>query len=298
MRRLILFLFLIPAICFGQNRADRDRTNPVVTDCAGYGFRGHWQPAAESYCAEALALFARMTTPPTTTRKDEINTLIVGLKTAGIWSKMDAMYVLAAADEQAALLNWVADTNNATAENSPSFVADSGFAGNGSTSFINTNYNPSTDGVHYEQNSASFGYLCLSDGVSNVVSNGVVVGGNYLYSLPYTDIYHRMCVNYNSYDGVKTAVTSAKHYAIGVRDATVLYLYLDGTQTALPAVSYAVPNGNVYMGGTNVGPALAEPNNYRYACCFLGSALDSTEAVALTTLLEAYMDAVGCGILP
>ncbi len=45
MRRLLIILLLIPVICFGQNRGERDRVNPVTSDCAGYGFRGHWETA-------------------------------------------------------------------------------------------------------------------------------------------------------------------------------------------------------------------------------------------------------------
>lgn len=138
MKRLLLFLCFLPVICFGQYRADRARTNPNVSDGNGYCFRGHTATAVSAYCPEALALFARMTTQPTDARKTVINTFITSLKTAGVWDKLDAMYVFAAANQQAALLNWIADTNNATAENSPAFTADEGIQGNGTNSYDNT----------------------------------------------------------------------------------------------------------------------------------------------------------------
>ena len=62
-----------------------------------------------SYEAEATALFARFSTDPGTTRKDAINTCIASLKTAGVWSKLDCLYVFAAHNETDAKLNWIQD---------------------------------------------------------------------------------------------------------------------------------------------------------------------------------------------
>ena len=54
------------------------------------------------FSPQALALFARMSTPPTGARKVAINRLYNDLISAGTLSKMDALYVFAAADSQAA----------------------------------------------------------------------------------------------------------------------------------------------------------------------------------------------------
>lgn len=94
--------------------------------------------------SETYALVARFTTPPTLARKAQIDTLIGSLKTAGVWSKLDAFYMLAAADAQSSLLNWVSTSYNLTAVNSPAFVADQGYTGDGSTSYLDTGFNPTT----------------------------------------------------------------------------------------------------------------------------------------------------------
>ena len=108
------------------------------------------------YTAQALALFAAMTTPPTTARKILINTAISSLLTAGIWNNLDVLYVLAAANAQASLLNWVAPTGFVAAGvNSPAFVADQGYTGNGSTSYVRSNFTLSTQAVKLTQNNAS-----------------------------------------------------------------------------------------------------------------------------------------------
>lgn len=99
-----------------------------------------------AYEPEALALFARMTTPPDARRKGLINTLIAGLKHAGVWSRLDAFYMLAAHTAQAACLNWVADAYNLTPVNNPAFEVDRGYTGNGLNAYLDTGFNPVTSG--------------------------------------------------------------------------------------------------------------------------------------------------------
>lgn len=94
--------------------------------------------------AEASALVARFTTPPTNARKLLIDNLVGSLKTAGVWTKLDALYMRAAADSQAARLNWVADQYNSTAFSSPVFTADRGYTPDGSASYVDSGFNPTT----------------------------------------------------------------------------------------------------------------------------------------------------------
>ena len=97
-----------------------------------------------SYSPEAMALFARMTTQPDATRKGHINALIVALKAAGIWSKLDALFLLAAHTAQAARLNIVQDAYNLVPVNSPTFTTDRGYVADGTTSKLTSTFNPSS----------------------------------------------------------------------------------------------------------------------------------------------------------
>lgn len=75
-------------------------------------------------------LFSYMAVQPTAARKVILNAFITTLKGAGIWQKLDLLYVLAAHDAQAARLNWIAPQANAlVATNSPVFTVDQGYAG-------------------------------------------------------------------------------------------------------------------------------------------------------------------------
>jgi hypothetical protein len=108
------------------------------------------------------------------------NQLVVDLKAGGIWSKLDTFGVFATdGDSDFALIDWIR-LSDYTAVNSPTFTTDEGFQGDGVSSYIDTNFNPSTSGVNYTLNDACFG------GVKNInVSNtdyflGCSVGGRNL----------------------------------------------------------------------------------------------------------------------
>jgi hypothetical protein len=83
------------------------------------------------------------------------NQLVLDLKAGGIWSKLDTFGVFATdGSSDFALIDWKR-LSQYTAVNSPTFTANQGFQGDGTSSYINTNFNPATQGVNFANNSAS-----------------------------------------------------------------------------------------------------------------------------------------------
>jgi hypothetical protein len=101
---------------------------------------------------------------PTFSQIIKQNNLVLSLKAGGIWNKLDVLYIFANdGGSDFATLNWKAPTlNQATLINTPTFTANEGFIGNGTSSYINTNYTPSTIGNNYQLNDCSFGYWAFS----------------------------------------------------------------------------------------------------------------------------------------
>lgn len=124
------------------------------------------------YAPASEAIFTEFTTPPSDTDKTNINNLVTTLKTEGIWDALDILYVLAAADSQAALVNWKnPGTKTLVVGGSPSFTAYRGFTGNGTNTYLETNWTPSAEGVNYTLNDASLWAWCLtSSGVNSRVA--------------------------------------------------------------------------------------------------------------------------------
>tara|TARA_Y100000004_G_scaffold39706_1_gene42785 strand:- start:266 stop:1114 length:849 start_codon:yes stop_codon:yes gene_type:complete len=100
--------------------------------------------------------------------------LIRELKVAGVWDKLDVFYVFATNNSALATLNWInPSAHRATLHSSPTFVVKKGFEGDGSSSYLSLNYNPSTPTApNYTQNSASIGVYTNGD-------NNVGDGANY-----------------------------------------------------------------------------------------------------------------------
>ena len=138
---------------------------------------GTHRRAFTDFDTDAQALFDRITTPPTNARKTIINDLIVGLKNDGNWAELDVLVLLAAADSQAALLDCKNLQDGAEAL-APAFVADRGYTSDGVTSYINTQFNPSTQGVQYTQNNASFGFYMRTDVSEGKTDMGLFSAGD------------------------------------------------------------------------------------------------------------------------
>lgn len=85
------------------------------------------------------------------------NALVVALKASGVWAELDILYLTATTgDSNFATLNWKDPLSyQLTLFNSPTFRSKFGFRGNGTTSYISTNWNPVTNGVQYTQDNAS-----------------------------------------------------------------------------------------------------------------------------------------------
>jgi hypothetical protein len=95
---------------------------------------------------------------PTDGVKLKQNTLLTSIKADGIWAKLDVFYVFAQdGGAEFATLNWKNPSANQStlSPTPPAFVTNGGFQGNGVDSYIDTNYNPATQGVQYTLNNAS-----------------------------------------------------------------------------------------------------------------------------------------------
>ncbi len=109
------------------------------------------------------------------------NQLVLDLKAGGVWSKLDTFAVFATnGNIDFALIDWIRLTQY-TAVNSPTFTSNEGFTGDGTSSYVDTNFNPSTSGVNYTLNNASryfFPHAFVStgriDGTTSTAVNSIV----------------------------------------------------------------------------------------------------------------------------
>jgi hypothetical protein len=126
----------------------------------GLGLRGA-SAGGGAFDADYQAVLNYATTQgytlPSAGQKTLQNQLVVDLKAGGIWSKLDTFGVFATdGDSDFALIDWIR-LSDYTAVNSPTFTTNQGFQGNGTSAYINSNFNILNDSVNMLNNDASLG---------------------------------------------------------------------------------------------------------------------------------------------
>jgi hypothetical protein len=154
----------------------------------GIGIGLQFNKSAGGFTAEYQAVISRATdlgyTLPSASVQAKQDTFLAELKTSGVWDKLDVFYCFAQdGSKEFATLNWKSPSaNQCTLVNSPTWTSNVGFKSDGATSYIDTNFNASTQGVQFTNNSAGefayqigalFGTLF---GTSGGAGDGLVIG--------------------------------------------------------------------------------------------------------------------------
>jgi len=240
--------------------------------------------------AETTALLARFTTPADSARAHAINEFIKALKAADAWDDIDVLHVMAAADSQAALLNWKSTSFTASLVNAPSFTADRGFTGDAATSYVDSGFTPSTAGGEATLNSFCFSIYVLNNVVGGGAS-GVSDGTNQTNINPRNGSGQR--IGRANQGGTTTGVASTDSRGlttINRSGAANLQLYLDGTQVATSTTaSTALPSAPIRYGSSGA----AAFNGFQHAIARIASSQSQAKETAFHNAAFAYLQAVG-----
>jgi hypothetical protein len=261
--------------------------------CAGGGFGGSLNSTEQTALYNALnayiasvRIFSAFTTPPSAARQTLIQNCVGSLITAGVWDKLDALYMLAAADSQAAKINWKnPGTYNCTEVNAPAFAADMGFTG-AVGKWVDTTLNPITSpSPKYTQNDAGMFAWALQDLLSGgIFSNGQsnlrvypkFTDGSYYVALQGPLINAPMADGRGLIAASRTTASSVSTYKNGV-------LIITGANT-----SQAIGNVPlVFLAGAS------DAYSGQIAAGGFGSQLSAAEHLAIYNALRAYLTGVG-----
>jgi hypothetical protein len=132
----------------------------------GGGFDADYQAVLDYATTQGYTL-------PSTGQQTLQNQLVVDLKTDGVWSKLDTFAVFATdGSSDFALIDWKR-LSDYIGVNSPTFTINQGFTGNGTSSYINTNFQP-INGTNYAQNSAHFMVYCYANDSASTYYGGAL----------------------------------------------------------------------------------------------------------------------------
>jgi hypothetical protein len=185
------------------------------------------------------------------------NQLVVDLKAGGIWSKLDTFGVFATdGDSDFALIDWIR-LSQYTAVNSPTFTTNQGFTGNGTSSYIDTNFNPSTSGVNYTLNDASRYFFPHAFGGTYRMEGTTATGVNTMI---------RGLVNSQRINSTTNTLLTAFDYTAVINPKSIhrtsstsvdLFNGIVGTTNTQTSTSIFNSNQFVLRSGSTYAPALA-----------------------------------------
>jgi hypothetical protein len=239
--------------------------------------------------ADAAALIARMSTAPTTTHRNAINRLVTGLKACGAWALMDALYVLAAQDEQAANLNWVSTSYGLTQTGTVAFTAYRGYTPNGTDGYLDTAFNPTTaSSPKFTQNSAHMSGWHLTNNI-NGAGNSYDLGNtnSRILKLATTSV----AIRANISSGNTTSGANMALHKLWNRSASNAFQYYASGAEATngTTASAALTNFNFSIGRTD---ATSFGVNQASIVHF-GSSMTAAQVAATYTASRAYMTEIG-----
>lgn len=249
---------------------------------------------------EAVALIARMTVTPNAGRQTLIDNLIKSLKSSGIWTKLDAFYVLAAADKQSAFLNWVQNNYNLTENNGgieATFTADQGYLPTGVSGWLNSTFNPTTAvSPKFVQDNASMFARSNSNSRSNgspIIGNGTGAGGAGANINPWNSSLDNGSYGMNCGANVNAGAspgTTVGLFTCVRSDSANINMYKDTTVLGPTPQTSTAPTNSIFevCGATLVGNS-----GRQLSLAGWGSFLSSTDIANLSSATSTYLTTVG-----
>lgn len=306
MKRFILIFISLASLAQAQYRP----ANSNAIGSEGYnttknlGGEGLLSPSDNlpSYDPDAQAFFNR-TSGMTELEMTAVNYVFSNVNTLspGLLDSLGDVLVLPRffSSSSNAVLNWLGDWSNATIVNSMSFTTHTGFTGNGTTSYLNSNHNPSTFAGEYQLNSNCFGVLICSDVANSNMNDLGVYDGTSAMQIIGREATNNFFSTNNNTNAVRVAsTTSSILYLTSVRtSSTGGAVYKNTTGTAYSTTSNTVPNRLVYIGGYNFNGVLLNASTRTIGGYWIGGKLSAAQINTLVTSIEGGLDILSAGII-
>ncbi len=249
-----------------------------------------------------------LATPLSTEYTEALNTFVVSLKDSlnisSLSSVFDAMWIMDNETSEAAVRNLVERDNDMTIVAGMTFTQYLGFNGNGTTQYLNTNFVPSTDGVNYTLNNASFGIYSRTNVSESSIDMGCIDDmtgyGDCEIGIRVAGLSDRCAGKLNTesdtYVGFTGNTSSIGMFMVTRNGSayTDLTLYIDKTANTTRggtgSTNSLSPNA-VFIGAFNEGgPQL--PSTRQYSFAFIGKHITADMRDDIVDCYAAYRTAI------
>lgn len=231
----------------------------------------------------------------------KLDTLLAGLKSDGIWDSLDIIYAFKTdGDRDFAKINLKdPGTYDCTEIGTPVFTTNKGFDSNGGLNGLDTNWNPSSNGVNFTLNNASlFAWNFEQPQALGLSQSGcgveTAIGKVIIRQLHSTNVIalHSVNQDVNSVTLSKLLDENPRLYHAVRTASNANALYINGMlyDSELRASS-SMPNSNLYVCGYNAEGTLSNPYTGNISILGVGASL-STKASELYTMLNTYITSI------
>jgi len=251
----------------------------------GGGFDADYQAVLDYATTQGYTL-------PSASQQELQNQLVVDLKDAGVWNKLDTFSLFATdGDSDFALIDWIRLTQY-SAVNSPSFTTNEGFQSNGTSSYINSNFNPNTQGINYQLDDASFGVYLLQNTNGNYCHIGGLIGSTQRIQLVMNRGGNLTRVNDGTSGFPSTDITSTGLIFANRVNSTTINIYDNNTlHEQKTQSSGSIPNLNINVLAWNFNGTPGFYTVDKTSMAYLGANLTS-ESSDFYTAVNSYMTSI------
>ena len=260
-------------------------TMPLAVPPAGRRLRPSFDADAQAYITTAGELFP-----------DALNTLVVGLKAAGLWDKMGSIQkAIGVSTLSASLIDLKNTAFNSTAVNGPTQSATQGWTfAAASSQYLVAGWHPNEADSKASLNSTHIGVRVKSGGGPGQSLASVFSNPNRLGFYLLSDGVQYNYVNSGNLLDAYVAGTAGR-YVISRTAANAQALYKNTSSIASnTGASAAIPTSDFYIAAENNSGF--SPHRFfdgRISLFHAGAALDSSEVSAADALFSAYATAAG-----
>jgi hypothetical protein len=249
---------------------------------------------------------ARLATQPTGTRLAQYQTLFNTLSATGDLAHLDVLQIWDAIDTPTALTNLISSKYTGVVHGGMTFAANAGFTGDGSTGYIDTQFNPSTAvGAKYSLNSASMGLYSTvaAPGAASVMgaSDAATVSFSFVINYATNGSYNQYssCINDASFNMAGPALYGNSKGALAACRTGVAAeaSYWDGSLISTASAGpTAVPTKTVLVGALNDIGSIDNFGTAQISAFFIGDG--QLNIANVTNAINAFLTVDGLNAYP
>ena len=227
------------------------------------------------------------------TQISAVNTLVTGLKSAGIWSKMKAIYPVVGGNATAHSKNLINPSLYNLTFSSGWVHSSTGAKPNGINAYADTSFNTSTN---MSRTDGYIGAYSRTTALGIYALFGNKLGPNNLYMYPCFSSGNGYA-SYGGEAGFSADVITKGLYSIGrlsTQDANLKVIKNSSTilYNGNPS-SMQIPNSSLYLGATNDNGSITAYAPYEISLFYISLGLTTSEISNLYTLVQAFQTTLG-----